>query len=46
MAFNRKERCVGMSIAKIAGIAAALAIAAGLVMSWPDLRRYIKIESM
>jgi hypothetical protein len=35
-----------MSVGKIAGIAAALGVAALIVMNWPDLKRYIKIESM
>jgi hypothetical protein len=35
-----------MNVLKIAGIAAALAVVAGLMMNWSDLKRYIKIESM
>lgn len=35
-----------MSVGKIIGILAALAVAAGVAMNWADLRRYIKIESM
>jgi hypothetical protein len=35
-----------MNALKIAGIAATLLLAAGLIMNWPDLKRYIKIEKM
>lgn len=35
-----------MTIGKIAGIVAALGIAALVAMNWADLKRYIKIESM
>jgi hypothetical protein len=35
-----------MSIFKIAGIAAAVIMAAGIVMNWADMKRYIKIERM
>lgn len=35
-----------MTLGKIAGIAAALFIAAGIMMNWSDIKRYIKIESM
>ena len=35
-----------MNLFKIAGIAAALAVIAGVVMNWPDVKRYIKIEQM
>jgi hypothetical protein len=31
---------------KIAGIAVALAIAAGVMMNWSDMKRYMKIEQM
>jgi hypothetical protein len=35
-----------MSLLKIASIAAALAVVAGLVMNYPDVKRYVKIEQM
>lgn len=35
-----------MNAFKIAAIATAALIAAGLIMNWPDLKRYMKIESM
>lgn len=35
-----------MNLAKIAGIAAALIVVAGVVMNWSDIKRYMKIESM
>lgn len=35
-----------MSLAKIAGIAAALVVVAGVLMNWADIKRYMKIESM
>jgi hypothetical protein len=35
-----------MSLAKLAGIAAALVVVVGVVMNWSDMKRYIKIESM
>jgi hypothetical protein len=35
-----------MTLARIAGIAAALAVVAGVLMNWADIKRYIKIESM
>jgi hypothetical protein len=35
-----------MNLFKIASIAAAIAVVAGLMMNWPDLRRYMKIEKM
>lgn len=35
-----------MNVFKIAAIATAALIAAGLIMNWADLKRYIKIESM
>lgn len=35
-----------MSVARIAGIAAALMLVAGVMLNWSDLKRYIKIESM
>jgi len=31
---------------KIAGITAAVMVAAGLMMNWADIKRYIKIERM
>ncbi|MGH9583211.1 MAG: DUF6893 family small protein [Bryobacteraceae bacterium] len=31
---------------KVASIAAALAVAAGLIMNWSDIQRYLKIERM
>ncbi|MFL6448165.1 MAG: DUF6893 family small protein [Bryobacteraceae bacterium] len=31
---------------KIAGIAAAVMMAAGLMMNWADIKRYMKIERM
>ena len=31
---------------KLAGIAAGLAVAAIVVMNWPDIKRYMKIEAM
>jgi hypothetical protein len=35
-----------MNFFKIAGIAAGLAVVAGLMMNWADMKRYIKIERM
>jgi ABC-type phosphate transport system permease subunit len=35
-----------MNLARIAGIAAALLIVAGVAMNWADIKRYIKMESM
>lgn len=35
-----------MSVGRIAGIAAALILVAGVMLNWSDLKRYIKIESM
>jgi hypothetical protein len=35
-----------MSLGRIAGIAAALGLAALIAMNWADIKRYIKIESM
>ena len=35
-----------MSLGKIVGLAALLGIAVGVAMNWPDIKRYIKIESM
>jgi hypothetical protein len=35
-----------MNALKIAGIAAALVLVAGVIMNWADLKRYIKIERM
>src|SRR3954469_10441152 len=40
-----RKRCY-MNLARIAGIAAALVIVAGVLMNWADMKRYIKIESM
>ncbi len=31
---------------KIAGIVAAVAVVAGVMMNWADMKRYIKIERM
>ncbi len=35
-----------MNMFKIASIAVALAVAAGLMMNWSDIKRYMKIEQM
>jgi cytosine/uracil/thiamine/allantoin permease len=35
-----------MNFFKIAGIAAGLAVIAGLIVNWPDIMRYAKIERM
>jgi hypothetical protein len=35
-----------MNLGRIAAIAAAVAVVAGVLMNWADLKRYIKIESM
>lgn len=35
-----------MNVFKIASIAVGLAVLAGLVMNWSDMKRYIKIERM
>ena len=35
-----------MCTLKIVGIVAAVVIAAGVLMNWPDVKRYIKIEQM
>ncbi len=35
-----------MKLFKIASIAAVLAVAAGLMLNWSDIKRYIKIEQM
>lgn len=35
-----------MNMFKIASIAAALAVVAGVMMNWSDIKRYIKIEQM
>lgn len=35
-----------MNALKIASIAAALAVVAGVMMNWSDLKRYMKIERM
>ncbi len=35
-----------MTVFKIAALAAAAIVAAGLIMNWSDLKRYVKIERM
>ena len=35
-----------MSFLKIASIATAIAVVAGVMLNWADLKRYIKIEKM
>jgi hypothetical protein len=35
-----------MNAWRFLGFIAALAVAAGVVMNWADVKRYIKIESM
>jgi hypothetical protein len=35
-----------MNIFKLAALAAGALIAAGLIMNWSDLKRYVKIERM
>ena len=35
-----------MKVFKIAGIAAVIVVAAGVMMNWADLMRYMKIEKM
>ncbi len=35
-----------MNAWKIVGVAAALVVAAGVLMNWADVKRYIKIERM
>jgi hypothetical protein len=35
-----------MSFLKIASIATAVVVVAGLMMNWSDIKRYIKIEQM
>lgn len=35
-----------MNASKIVGFAAALLLAAGVIMNWADIKRYIKIERM
>jgi hypothetical protein len=35
-----------MSFLKIASIATAVAVVAGLMLNWADLKRYIKLEKM
>jgi hypothetical protein len=35
-----------MNFLKIAGIATAVVVFAGLVMNWADIKRYIKLEKM
>ena len=35
-----------MNVFRIASIATALAVVAGLDMNWPDIKRYMKIREM
>jgi len=35
-----------MNVLKIAGIAVGLAVVAGVMMNWADIKRYMKIEQM
>lgn len=35
-----------MNVLKVASIAVGLAVLAGLMMNWSDIKRYIKIEQM
>lgn len=35
-----------MNVFKIASIATALVIVAGVMMNWSDIKRYVKIERM
>ena len=35
-----------MNVFKIAAIAVATLVAAGLIMNWSDMKRYMKIERM
>ena len=35
-----------MSLFRIASIAVTVAVVVGVVMNYPDLRRYLKIEQM
>ena len=35
-----------MNLLKVASIAAAVIVVAGLMMNWADIKRYIKIEQM
>jgi len=35
-----------MNVFRIASIAAAVVVVAGLMMNWSDIKRYIKIEQM
>jgi len=35
-----------MSFLRIASIATAIVVVAGVVLNWADLKRYIKIEQM
>jgi hypothetical protein len=35
-----------MNVFKLAGIATALLVVAGLMMNWSDIKRYVKIERM
>ncbi len=35
-----------MNLFKVASIAAALAVVAGVMLNWSDIKRYIKIEQM
>jgi len=35
-----------MNPVKLAGIAVVALLAAGLIINWPDIKRYVKIERM
>ena len=35
-----------MNVLRIASIAAAVVVVAGLMMNWSDIKRYVKIEQM
>lgn len=35
-----------MNMFKIVGVTAAVIVAAGLMINWADIKRYIKIERM
>ncbi len=35
-----------MNVFRIASIAAAVVVVAGVMMNWSDIKRYIKIEQM
>lgn len=43
---KREKGASGMSVWSIVGGVALVAIAAGVIWSFPDLRRYIKISRM